>query len=326
MIKDYFKLSIVNLKHRKLRSLLTVLGIVIGIAAVISLITISSGLDNAIRAQFEMLGTNRVYIIPKGTGFSNPAQLEGLTIDDKQVLENIPEVDYVISILYENAKVEYNRETSNVAVVGWPEEHINKLKDDYDLDIEEGNYFTKQQKYSVIVGYLAADDMFEDNINVKSKILINDQEFRVVGIFEEIGNPEDDNTMYIPLSTAREIFDDEEKVSAFDLSIKSGADMDYVVDKIKRELEEARDDENFDVYSSEQLIEQAGVILGILQIVLGGIAAISLRYNEFNVYFCIGKNQGNRDNEVNRSDKKRYIINFLNRIRFHWFYWWYYWC
>ncbi len=273
MIKDYFKFSVTSLTHRKLRSFLTVLGIVIGIAAVVSLITISSGLDNAIKAQFEKLGTDRIYVMPKGLG--NPATLKGLTIDDQQILENIPEIDYVIPLYYTKAKAEYRRESSLISLIGWPEEFTSKLKDDYDLGLTQGSYFSGQ-KYAVLVGYLAAKDMFDDKINIRSKIYIEGQEFKVIGILEEIGNPEDDNQFYIPLSTARELFNDDDSVSAFDVKVKPGIDMDYLVDKIKKKLEQKRGDDNFDVYTSEQLLEQADVILGILKIVIGGIAAISL--------------------------------------------------
>jgi len=274
MIKDYFKFSLNTLKHRKLRSLLTVIGIVIGIAAVVSLITISSGLDNAIKAQFEMMGSDRIYIIPGA--LTSSGSFEGLTTDDQQILENIPELESVIPLFVKTTKVEYKRDSKNLVIIGWPEEFIDNLEEDYDLKLKEGNYFSPGQVYSVLIGYLVQEDVFEDNVRVKNKIIINNQEFRVSGVFEEIGNPQDDKQIYIPLSTAREIFDDEESVSTFDLKVKPGVDIDKLVDKIKKKLENNRGNDNFDVYTAEQLQEQVGVILGILQIVIGGIAAISL--------------------------------------------------
>src|SRR3989344_6423126 len=91
---DFFKISYKNIKHRKLRSFLTVIGIIIGISSIVALISISQGLENAIKFQFEKIGSNRIYILPKVS--ADPAQLpDALKKEDAAALEKISELEYV---------------------------------------------------------------------------------------------------------------------------------------------------------------------------------------------------------------------------------------
>ena len=93
---------------------------------------------------------------------------------------------------------------------------------------------------------------------------------------EEIGNSQDDNSINIDFDTFREIFDAEDRVDAITATAKPGLDMDALKEKTERKLERARGDENFQVMTSANILEQVNSILGIVQFVLIGIAGISL--------------------------------------------------
>lgn len=278
MFKDYINLSIKNIKNRKLRSWLTVIGIVIGVAAIISLITISQGMQNAIEEQFNMLGTNRLFIAPKG--FTGPGSAsQGLTDDDVRTLESMSEFKYVSPGLYRTAQVEFHDQVRFITIQSMPARDYEMFNKDIGIDLVEGRMFRSSDKGSsgAILGYRTAyADVFDDFIGVRNNIKINNQNFKVIGILEEIGNAQDDNAINIDLDTYREIFNEPDKVDAITATVKQGIDIEEVKKKAEKNLERARNDENFQVLTSENILDQINAVLSIIQVVLVGIAAISL--------------------------------------------------
>ena len=104
----------------------------------------------------------------------------------------------------------------------------------------------------------------------------NKIEFKIVGIFKEIGNQQDDNQINIPLESARKVFDEPIRVDTIIAQVKSTNDISILQKKIEKELERKRDDTNFQVLTASQILEQINQVLGVIQIFLVGIAAISL--------------------------------------------------
>ena len=275
MIREYLKISLENLKHRKLRSLLTVLGIVIGIGAIVALVIISQGLENAVVEQFEKIGTDKIYVTPKSFLSGNLPQ--GLTSKDAETLEQMNDFDFVTPWLVSSGNVEFGRETEFIfQIAGYPSDDTEKRLQDIDLGLESGRYFKEGEKFVAITGNQFAHDLFDKEVRVNSQVTIKDRKFRVIGVFESIGNTDDDTAVYIPLDTAREIFDKPNEVSVIELNLKDGLDVNEVADRVERKLKRARDDEDFSILTPEQALESFGVVLGIIQMVLGGIAAISL--------------------------------------------------
>ena len=275
MIREYLKIGFENLKHRKLRSLLTVLGIVIGIGAIVGLVIISQGLENAVVEQFEKIGTDKIYVTPKAFVTGNIPQ--GLTNKDVETLEGMNDFDFVTPFLISSGNIEFGRETEFIfQIAGYPSDDTEKRLQDIDIGLESGRYFKKGEKFVAIVGHQFAHDLFDKEVRVNSPITIKDRKFRVIGVFESIGNTDDDTAAYIPLDTAREIFDKQDEVSVIELNLKDGLDVNEVADRVERKLKRARDDEDFTILTPEQALETFGVVLGIIQVVLGGIAAISL--------------------------------------------------
>ena len=118
--------------------------------------------------------------------------------------------------------------------------------------------------------------MFDKEVRLKSKLEINGEEFRVVGIMKEIGNAQDDNSINIPLDAYRDAFNEPDHVDIIIAQAKEGVNIPETQKKLERELKKARDDENYQVLTAEQIAQQINNILGVVQIVLIGIAAISL--------------------------------------------------
>lgn len=275
MLLEYFRLTQKNIRHRRMRSWLTILGIIIGVASVVSLISIGQGLDNAIKEQFAKMGTQVIMVLPKGLA-GPPTGGGGLTDDDVKTLERMPYFDYVTPLLVTTSEVEYRREKQFISIRAFPTKDAERRFSGMDFSITDGRYFNPNEKYGAILGYKVAKDRFEKEVPVRSRIKIGGAEFTVVGSFAQIGAPDDDNAVYIPLDTARALFNKPNEVSFIMLRVKQGTGIEFVAENIKKELKRARGNENFDVFTPEQILKQAGQVLGIVQIILVGIAAISL--------------------------------------------------
>lgn len=274
MIKDFISFSVKGLEHRKIRSWLTIIGIIIGIAAIISLITISQGLGEAISSQFEDLGTNRLYVMPKGFNILSIGQ--GLTDDDVRVLDRMNEFKWVNEYLVQSALIEFGKEKNYIQVYSNDIDNIEKRWSDLNFDLSEGRLWRDKEDHGIIIGYAIAHDMFKRDVRINNNLLINGEKFNVIGVFQEFGDPESDNMMHIPLDTARNLFDKKDEVSMIELVVKDGVDLDVAASRVKKKLKSARNNENFEVSTPSQLLGQLNVLLGVVNIIFIGIAAISL--------------------------------------------------
>jgi len=275
MIKDFFKLAVINIQHRKLRSWLTIIGIVIGVAAIVALIAVSGGMQNAIEKEFEQFGTDVITITPKGFQGPSGGGSATFTEDDVKVLERFSEAKYVVPIVYGVVEVEFHNQKAYPSIMGLEFGQNDELWLDIGFDVYKGRFPARNENNVVGIGYLAAESMFDDEIHINNRILINNEKFEVVGIAKEIGNSQDDNQLYISMDDAKRILNQED-YSFIMVVAKPGIDINDFASRITRELEQERDNENFQVYTLKEIIQQITSILSVIQLVLVGIAGISL--------------------------------------------------
>ena len=190
-------------------------------------------------------------------------------------IERIPEIDTVLPMMYGTAKFTFHNQDSYSYLMGIPlDKESNKVWDDIGWDILEGR-FPEAGKKEVGIGYLAAKEMFDDELRVKNTIMVNDEKFKIVGIAKEVGNSQDDTAIYMDVDVAKDILDQED-YNMIMAKVKPGNDAELVADKVQRKLEKYRDAEDFNALTPSEILEQINDILGIIQLVLVGIAAISL--------------------------------------------------
>jgi len=284
MIKDYFTLAYQSAKKRKLRSWLTMVGIFIGIAAVVALVSLSQGLQGAIEGQFMKLGSDKLIISaqggsfgPSGTAVSNP-----LTISDKELIEDVKGVDTVVGRLIRTTKLEFKGDIKYSYVISLPndKEEIDLAIEANDYQIDYGRLIDKSDKYKVMVGSNIAEDYFEDPIEIRDSVEIQGQEFEVVGILKKSGNPQQDNTMVLPENGLREILNIEDEYDIIPTKVSAGEDIDIVSERISAALRKSHDveegKEDFGIETPEGILNTLNNILMVIQGVLVGIAAISL--------------------------------------------------
>ena len=282
MIKDYFKIPAKEIRRRKLRSWLTLIGIFIGIAAIVSLITLGQGLENAIEKQFQSLGKDKLFILPKG-GFFGMGSSELLDEDDLETIKKTSGVKMATGLSQAFAKFEYNNLVHYGFISGIstdPEERA-LVWDAQTYGMAEGRLLRKGDKFKTILGYEhSLTNLFEKRVEMGDKIILHGKEFKVVGFLDKIGSPPDDQAAIIPLDAYTEVFDSGEELNFIIAQSTSGDDPLLVAEDIEKELREDHDldegEEDFEIQTPEQLAEAFGVILDIVQIVLIGIAGIAL--------------------------------------------------
>ena len=269
-----------NLTYQKLRTALTLLGIIIGIAAITSMVTLGDSLKSSITEQFEQIGTDKIIITPgapTSMGFSGAIGTESLTQKDENVVRRVSGVENAFGILSRTAKLELGKEESYSTIMAWDIEKAGKLFSDMQgYEIEEGRDLKKNDRYSAVIGYLAKTEIFKREIKIKDMLRINGKNFRVVGILEKIGNPVDDMSILVPIDSARAVFNNTDEFSMIFVDARDDVDINKVEEKIKDELKDERGAEDFKVQTFGDILEIADRILGILQLIFVGIAAISL--------------------------------------------------
>jgi len=275
MLSDYLRIAVKNLTHRQLRSWLTAIGIIIGVASIVGLISISEGMQDAVEEQFEMMGTDMITITP--SSFTGPGSTADAPFDDSdvRVIEKIPEIDMVLPMVYGMAKFSFHNQDQYSYLMGVPlDKDANRVWKKIGFEIEEGR-FPEPGRKEIGIGYLAATDMFDDELRVKNTIQVNGEKFKVVGIAQEVGNNQDDTSMYVDVEIAQEVLEQEDYNMMMAI-VKPGTDAEAVADKVQTKLEKHRDAEDFNAMTPAEILEQVNQILGIIQLVLVGIAGISL--------------------------------------------------
>ncbi len=283
-MKDYFSLAFNNLRRRKLRSWLTMIGIFIGIAAVVALISLGQGLQDYISGEFEKLGSDKIIIQPKGA-FGPPGSVTSeslmLTTKDVKFIENIRGVEWVASYLIKTSQINYKGEISVEYTTGIEPDDLEFYVEIGSIELLEGRIFKEGEKNKLVVGYNHAyGDLWSKDLGIGSTIEIEGTSFKIIGIVDKIGNSADDGALYVPKETLREILDAGEEESYMIVKVASGFDPFNVAETIERKLRQFRnekeDQETFSVQTSDQLLDTFQDIFGAIQAVLVGIAAISL--------------------------------------------------
>ena len=283
MIADYFKFAFRTFKERRVRTYLTMLGIFVGIALVVSLISLGQSLQSAIQEQFEMMGTDKIMVLPGGGLFFGVGSDIEINEDDLDVIKKTKGVESATGFLYKIAKVEFKDEIKYTYVMGLPQDPEEKrlVESMTNMNVIKGRDLTDDDRYKAVIGIRHYDgDYFDKAVNIRDKLLIEDQEFKVVGVLSRIGNPEDDSNIMIPMDTARELFDEPTRYDMLIAKVVGGEDIDGVAEDIKKALRNHRDveegEEDFQIQTSGDLMETYGSIFMIVQLFLLGIAGISL--------------------------------------------------
>ncbi len=280
---DSTKIALQNIMKRKKRAILTIIGIFIGISAVVALISLGQGLQDTINAQFEKVGADKIIIQSKEIGFGGQNVQRPLTRKEIDLVGDVYGVINAAGSLFSGVNVVYNDLQRTVYAISVPEK-----KDEEDLmtrfntwEADDGRLLTHKDTEKVIVGHnLANKKTFLKNIRTGDKIEINGKIFEVMGILKRTGDPTMDGGIGIAEEDLRSILKNENTYSYIVAQSEISESPEEVVKRIEkvmrreRHLKEGKED--FNVQTSTELIASFNSVLNIIQAVFAGIAAISL--------------------------------------------------
>jgi putative ABC transport system permease protein len=290
MLKDLLKETIWSLMGNKIRSGLTILGIVIGIASVITMVSIGQGAQSSIAANIESIGSNLIIVRPgaqKTAGVSAGfGSAQTMTIEDadaiKSQAQSVKAVAPEISRRYQIAAKSNN---TNTDVVGTVADYLVA----HNVKIASGSFFTNQQQKSsakvAVLGATARDDLFGTSMDpIGQTIRIKKVDFEIVGVAEAKGgsgfNNPDDN-IYVPLTAAQHYLSGSDVVSMISIAADSQDTMTAVQDQITNILLTRHGISDptladFSIMNQNDIIATASSITGTFTILLSSIAGISL--------------------------------------------------
>ncbi len=280
---ELFKLAIKNVGKRKKRTALTMLGIFIGIAAVVALVSLGQGLQQTINDQFENIGADKIFIQAKEVGFGGQHAPGQLTKHELDIIENAHGVIQTTGSLFRGIQIEFNNIQRTLYAISNPEtsKEVDLARAVNAWEADEGRLLTHRDKQKAIIGYsLAYKTVFGKNIRIGDKLIINGNKYDVVGVLARVGDPHADAGIILPEADLREILDEPVAFSYITAQSAKGVNPEAVAERIekviRRDRHQKEGKEDFVVQTSTDLIEAFNVVLNIIQAVFIGIALISL--------------------------------------------------
>ncbi len=277
-----------SLSANKLRSGLTILGIVIGVAAVIAMLAVGQGAQNTITGSISGIGSNLIFIF-QGNMTEEVRNPQPLTLNDAEAMRDefvAPDIEAVAPVIQGNGEVSYNRETTNTQLTG--------VTPDYTVvrsyELIEGEFINADHllgRASVaLLGPDVADALFNRREGITGEtIRIEGQPFRVIGVLAPKGGSSfgsQDNVILLPFTTAqtRLLRRARERVDVIFIQAVSADSVSLASQQASEILRQRHritlGEDDFTVFSQQDFVATAQTITGVLTVFLGGIAAISL--------------------------------------------------
>lgn len=283
--RDLFGFAGDALLQNRRRSALSLLGVVIGVVAVVTLTAIGEGALRYVTTQFASLGSSLVNVSPgkNETSGGMPHGIGGvpndLTIQDAIVLERrIPSVRTAMPVSISTDTISYRERGRSVPIVGATADFQRIQK----LDLAMGEFLPESELDRggsvVVLGHTVAKELFDEKNPLGSKVRIGSWRMRVIGVLQEKGHQlgmDIDETVIIPTASGMRMAN-KSSLNRIMLELLPRADPDETIARVKELLIERHDEEDFTCISQDAVLESLSSILGILTMVVAGIASVSL--------------------------------------------------
>lgn len=287
IIKTAFKAIWIN----KSRSILTMLGVIIGVGSVVMLTSIGNGLSAYVSEQFDELGANTVLIFPgdpfgEGGGFSRENQISSVA-NSKLEMKDVAEIKKIrefvanaIPFVTKTERISYRGEEKTVSIVGSTHDYprVQSL-----TGTQKGRFFSKTENDSkekvIVLGYDIAEELFGNIDPIGKSVKLGNQTYKVIGVQEKAGSsfggPSFDTYVFIPIETYFKQFDSKNIVEII-VKTNSADNIPESIAAIEKQMSKKYEDNEFSVIDQSQILETINDILGVITVALGGIASISL--------------------------------------------------
>jgi putative ABC transport system permease protein len=304
-VSDLLRLATGALRAHRLRSFLSMLGIAIGVAAVILLTSIGEGTRVYVLAQFTQFGTNILAINPgKAKTIGIPGVLGGttrkLTIDDAEALTRISGVETVVPVTMGNARVEAGERGRSVPVIGATPDLTTLWR----FGARQGSFWPKgdprQGGAFAVLGPKLARELFGEKSPLGEVVRIAGGRFRVIGVMQPKGQMmgfDIDDIAIVPVASALRLFNQDELME-IDLIYANVRETARVEAEVKRLLTVRHGDEDFSVTSQEAMLDVFGKVMDVITMAVGAIAGISLLVGATGILTMMWIAVGERTGEI----------------------------
>jgi len=290
-IDDLIRSSIRSVLKNKSRTLLTSLGIIIGVTSVILLTSIGNGLTIYINQQFESLGSNSIFISPgkifnDNGGFNNNESarfvVTSFTESDVNLIKRNLRGNLVIPMAMSSVEIKSNKITkTNITLAG----STYQLGETLDRLPSPGNgrWFTQEEENKnspvLVLGYTIARDLFPTGNPLNRKVIIGGKNYKIIGIIDKkgssFGGPDQDSQVYAPLGVVFNLNGNQDLAQIL-VKTPNKSQVDPIKEELNKLFLKKYDKDAFTVFDSSQLLDSINSIISTLTIALTGIAAISL--------------------------------------------------
>lgn len=283
-LKEYFKIAIKTIATRRVRSWLTTIGIIIGVFLIVSLLSLSQGLKNAVLHQLNMMGKDLIIVMPGD--ISNMASFIGgqkLTDEDLKIIKQTNGISKVVSMDYTSVVMRYADQKKTVLLYGadW-RESLDIFKNDIGWTVAEGRW-PIPMKNEIIIGSIVAKETFP-GVKVGNEITIKGRKFIVSGILNSVGSKQDDSMAGIDLNIFRPLTGERTGAKQVMAKLEPGFVANNVAESLKINLNENRKrqigqkqtDSSYTVLTSEKIASIVGNVMGLIQAIIIGFASIAI--------------------------------------------------
>ena len=292
------KTAFAGIKTNKTRAVLTMLGIIIGIASVVTMISLGNGAQNLILGQVMTMGSNNIFIRPgaqpKGGSSSmmqsaqQQFEIKTLKVGDATAIAKDPLVEYAAPYIYGTGEIVYENEDKNTMYAGITPD-ANKINDvravlGRDLTADDVDAMARV----VVLGYNLKDDLFGMADPIGKSIRINKTDFRVVGVMEEQGSQmfqDYDDYAFVPITSAQKFLLGIDHIQMIIVKMKDGKTVNELESDIRATLRQRHDiynpegdvtKDDFKIVSQKEAADILSTVTGALTVFLSSIAAIAL--------------------------------------------------
>jgi putative ABC transport system permease protein len=286
-ILESFRIAIRALTANKVRSALTMLGVIIGVSAVILLVAIGTGVQGEVTGVVQGLGSNLLFVFPGqlntggsggGGGFGGSGGAKRFKLDDARYLESrLTGVDAVVPVAQSSGTAKFANRSDRATLAG----ATDKGSIVFSATIGGGRHYNKSEVDAAArvcaIGYTVKQTLFPNGDPTGQQITINGQHFKVIGWYQKQGGSlsgDQDNQIYLPVTTLQNLTG-VNTIGIIAIKVTDAAQIDQVRIQIRRFMRPRYGDE-FTVFSQDQTLGIFNQLLGTFTIMLAGIAGISL--------------------------------------------------
>jgi putative ABC transport system permease protein len=276
---EAFRVALDALRANRLRSALTMVGVVIGVGAVVVLVAIGSGAKEEVETQVEGLGSNIILVVPGRLEFGSAPSVSRLTLDDVTTLGRVAGGTRNVAVTVSSGEELTVGSRSTFVTVNGTNASVPNV---FNRPIDRGSYFRETdvdtRRRVVVLGSQVADALFPGIDPLGRQVAVAGVRFRVVGVFEEVGSTfgvSRDEEVHIPVTAAQRLFG-VDRIDGLAVKAPNADRVEPLQSHLVAALKERYPGEEFSAVTQTQILGAIGRILSLLTLVLAAIAGISL--------------------------------------------------